>query len=98
MLRCELNSKANWWRRGARNLLMALALPLLLGTGQAWGQSCQAGEELEGATKTGFEAAALQYFGLAAKGDVAGLRSSAIPVWQRVSQASRKPFRKTKLR
>ena len=75
----EPNSEADRWRPGAGNLLRALALALFLGTGLARGQSCQAGEELENATKTSFEAAALPYFGLAAKGDVAGLRSFAIP-------------------
>ncbi len=42
-------------------------------------QSCQTSSDLEEATRTGITAAGQRYFGMAAKGDVASLKQSAIP-------------------
>jgi len=75
-----LNSKADRPKAHAGKYLLRLALSLLVGSSvRASGQSCQAGEELETPMRTSLEAAALQFFGFAAKGDAAGLRSFAIP-------------------
>ena len=54
-------------------------LALLMLAGAAWGQSCSTGEDFEAPARAGLEAAAHKYFALAAKGDVAGLKESAIP-------------------
>ena len=45
----------------------------------AWGQICQTSEDLEAPVRARVESAAGKYFDLAGKGDVAGLKSSAIP-------------------
>lgn len=57
---------------------LCVALGGLLGSA-AWGQACLMGEDLEGPVRAKLEAAAAKYFDLAAKGDAAGLKASAIP-------------------
>ena len=46
---------------------------------QAYAQTCDSGADLNPATKSAIEAAAQRYFAMSAQGDVAGLKSSAIP-------------------
>jgi len=48
-------------------------------TSAAWGQTCVTVEDMEAPVRAGLEAAGQKYFDLAAKGDVAGLKASAIP-------------------
>lgn len=54
-------------------------LAVVLLVGRARGQTCLAAEDMDAATRSGLEAAARQYFDLAAKGDVATLRQDSIP-------------------
>lgn len=55
--------------------ILAAGLPL-------WAQSCQMRDEMPDATRTALDAAARQAFDQASRGDVATLRSSAIPSLQ----------------
>ena len=76
MLEGRLNSGTGRAAREARKLLIWLALmPAWL----AHGQTCATGDEMDAPTRGALEAAAQRYFGLAAKGDVAGLKQGAIP-------------------
>lgn len=52
---------------------------LILAAGCAQAQTCQTGENLDGSARAALEATARRYYDLAAKGDVAALRQSAIP-------------------
>ena len=45
----------------------------------AYGQTCSNGPDLDAATRSAIDSAARQYFDMSARGDVAGLRSNAIP-------------------
>jgi len=47
--------------------------------GGAWGQECYSRSEIDAATAKAVQAAADQYFNLSAQGDVAGLKSNAVP-------------------
>ena len=76
MLRKRLNSVAGRTARAACKLFIWLALAL---AGLAHGQTCAPGDEMDAPTRWALEVAAQRYFGLAAKGDVAGLKQSAIP-------------------
>jgi hypothetical protein len=76
MLRSERKSK--WGvQRGFRG--KSLACLVLAAAGFARAQTCQMGEDLESSTSAALEATARRYFALAAKGDAASLRQSAIP-------------------
>ena len=61
--------------RGIR--LILLLWPSLLSF--AHGQTCSNGPDLDAATRSAIDSAARQYFDMSARGDVAGLRSNAIP-------------------
>lgn len=52
-------------------------LLILVSCGQA--QECYSGSEIEGSTARAVSAAAQQYFAMSAQGDVAGLKSNAVP-------------------
>src|SRR5258708_10474121 len=60
-----------WWG--------CLGLSGILTWSGAWGQTCVTSAGMEAAVRAGIEAAGQKYFALAAKGDVAGLKASAIP-------------------
>lgn len=47
--------------------------------GGAWAQECYSGSEIDATTAKAVQAAANQYFSLSAQGDVAGLKSNAVP-------------------
>jgi hypothetical protein len=51
--------------------------PLLLGA-TAHAQTCQNGSDMDGSVRTALETAAQRYFGMAAQGDVAGLKQNSI--------------------
>ena len=76
MLRSGLNLGAGMTARIACKLLICLSL---VPVGQALAQTCATGDEMDGPARTGLEATAQRYFGLAAKGDVAGLQQISIP-------------------
>src|SRR5580658_3336440 len=59
-------------------LWIALAI-LAFSSMNAGAQSCQTGDDLEGAARAGISAAGQRYFDLTAKADVASLRQNAIP-------------------
>jgi len=66
-------------RRGgnlACKLFICLSLAL---AGPLHAQTCSTGDELEAPIRAGLESAAQRYFGLAARGDVAGLQQNSIP-------------------
>jgi hypothetical protein len=66
-----------WFSRGLTGLLLGTALcglPL-----RALATSCELGSEMDGSTRSALEQAASRYLQLAVAGDVAGLRSAAIP-------------------
>jgi len=75
----SLNSGSDPPRKVAWNCFLRAVVCVFLGSVAARGQACQAGEELETSIRSALDATALQFFGLAAKGDAAGLRSFAIP-------------------
>jgi hypothetical protein len=56
-----------------------LALSGILASSGAWGQTCVTSADMETPVRVEIEAASQRYFALAAKGDVAGLKASAIP-------------------
>src|SRR5882762_8469708 len=60
-----------WW--------VCLGLSGILASWAAWGQTCVTSADMETPVRAGLEAAGQKYFALAAKGDVAGLKASAIP-------------------
>src|SRR5882762_998833 len=60
-----------WW--------VCLGLSGILAWSGAWGQTCVTSADMEAPVRAGLETAAQKYFALAAKGDVAGLKASAIP-------------------
>ena len=60
-----------WW--------VCLGLSGILAWSGAWGQTCVTSADMEAPVRAGIEAAGQKYFALAAKGDVAGLKASAIP-------------------
>ena len=64
---------------GSAAKLGLLLLAGLLATAPLHAQSCSTGFDLDPATKTAVESAARQYFDMSARGDVAGLKASAIP-------------------
>lgn len=76
MLRNGLKLGVGMTTRTACKLLICLGL---VPVGLALAQTCATGDEMDVPTRTGLEATAQGYFGLAAKGDVAGLKQSAIP-------------------
>jgi hypothetical protein len=61
-----------------KNKYWVLALLVLLLGDAARGQTCQASEDMDAATRSALETTAQRYFEMAAKGDVTGLRQSAI--------------------
>ena len=67
-----------------KSKVLKFLLPIaLLATGlPAWAQSCTTRDDLPEQTRTGLDAAAKQAFDQASRGDVAALRSSAIPSLQ----------------
>jgi hypothetical protein len=60
-------------------LLSYAALALAVSASSVLAESCLTASDLDDATRTALTAAALRYFDLAAKGDTASLRKSAIP-------------------
>ncbi len=59
-----------------------LAFVLLLITSwssRSWAQACETGSDINAAAKAAIENAAQRYFSMSAQGDVAGLKSNAIP-------------------
>ena len=56
-----------------------LVIALLAGSQILAAQTCSSGPELDSATKTAINSAATQYFNMSKNGDVAGLKSNAIP-------------------
>jgi hypothetical protein len=62
------------WKRFV--LAAGLAAALISG---ARAQECYSGSEIDGPTAKALQAAAEQYFGLSARGDVAGLKANAVP-------------------
>ena len=76
--RFEWGSKQGRRRKTAGLWWVGLVLGGIL-TAAARGQACLTGEDLEAPVRAGLETAAQKYFALAAKGDVAGLKASAIP-------------------
>jgi hypothetical protein len=71
------NAPAN--RAWALRVAWVVTAALLVLCVPAWGQSCETGGDLEDATRTAITAAGTRYFDMAAKGDAASLRQSAIP-------------------
>jgi hypothetical protein len=78
MLRIRRSSTSNWLVKAAGGLCVRLVLGGMLASA-AMGQACRTGEDLEAPVRAKLEAAAAKYFDLAVKGDVAGLKASAIP-------------------
>lgn len=67
-----------WTVKAAGELWVCIIMGGVLAS-VAQGQACLTGEDLEAPVRAGLEASAQKYFDLAAKGDVAGLKESAIP-------------------
>jgi hypothetical protein len=76
MIRSDLRTIEGTKRNGLAGVLGMILLAL-----SGWGaaQSCQIGEDIDPVTRSALETTARRYFDLAAKGDAATLRQSAIP-------------------